>query len=294
MKKIGIIIGGLLTFTLISVGNVYAGGVGTTAADFLKIGLGARASAVGDAFTALADDGSCLYWNPAGLVQLKNKQLLVSYNSWFAGIKQGYISFTLPLSEEESVGVGTNYLDMGAFEGRDEEGTPTGSFGASDFQLTIGYANKLSDKFMAGLSGGILQDTIANDKKNTYLVNAGVLFFTKKSLSLGLSVQNIGSKLSSDNLPLTLKLGVARKMKSLTLAADISKPIDNEMYYSTGGEWSIRKDLFLRVGYKSNQDIASGIAIGIGLKREKIDFDYAYVPYGDLGNTHRISIVIKL
>jgi len=66
---------------------------------------------------------------------------------------------------------------------------------------------------MAGLSGGILQDTIANDKKNTYLVNAGVLFFTKKSLSLGLSVQNIGSKLSSDNLPLTLKLGVARKMK---------------------------------------------------------------------------------
>jgi len=292
-QKIGIIVG-LLILILISADNIYAGGAGTTGANFLKIGLGAKASAMGDAFTALADDGSCLYWNPAGLVQLKDKQLLVSYNSWFAGIRRGYISFTLPLSKGESAGAGMNYLDMGTLEGRDEEGNPTSDFGASDFQLTIGYAKKFSDKFTAGLSGGILQDTIAGDKKNTYSVNAGVLFLPEESFSLGLSVQNIGPKLSGDNLPLTLKLGAAKKIKSLTLAADISKPADNEMYFSIGGEWGIRKDLFLRVGYKSNQDIASGITIGAGLKWREIGLDYAYVPYGELGDTHRISIVMKL
>ncbi|MEA1965493.1 MAG: PorV/PorQ family protein [Candidatus Aerophobetes bacterium] len=290
-QKTGII-GGLLIFILISAGNVYAG-VGTTAVNFLKIGLGARASAMGDAFTALADDGSCLYWNPAGLVQLKDKQLLVSYNSWFAGIKRGYISFTLPLSEEEGVGVGTNYLDMGTLEGRDEEGNPTEPFGASDFQLSVGYAKRFSDKFMAGLSGGILKDTIAGNEKNTYSVNAGILFFIKKSLSLGLSVQNIGPKLSGGSLPLNFKLGVAKKTESLTLTADISKPTDNRMYFSIGGDWSIRENLFLRVGYKSNRDIASGITIGIGLKRKKIGLDYAYLPYGDLGNTHRVSLIMR-
>ncbi len=42
---------------------------GISTAQFLKIGVGGRASALGDAFVAIANDASALYWNPAGLSQ---------------------------------------------------------------------------------------------------------------------------------------------------------------------------------------------------------------------------------
>ncbi|MCK4418849.1 hypothetical protein KAV79_03495, partial [Candidatus Aerophobetes bacterium] len=88
-------------------------------------------------------------------------------------------------------------------------------------------------------------------------------------------------------------VGAASKLKALTLAIDIAKPQDNQVYYCLGAEWSLRNVLALRVGYKTNQDIGNGITAGIGLKMGKTSIDYAYVPYGDLGNTHRISLGIK-
>ncbi len=115
---IGILI---LTPSLIS----YANGPGTTTASFLKIGIGARAAAMGEAFTAVASDGTSLYWNPAGLTQLKTKQVSAAYNSWFEEIKQGCLSLTFPISRG-TMGFGANYVDMGKLEGRDVEGNPTG------------------------------------------------------------------------------------------------------------------------------------------------------------------------
>ena len=119
---IGILI---LTLDLIS----YANGPGTTTASFLKIGVGARAAAMGEAFSAVASDGTSLYWNPAGLTQLKTKEISATYNSWFEEIKQGYLSLTF-LSSRGTMGLGINYVDMGKLEGRDVEGNPTGDFTA--------------------------------------------------------------------------------------------------------------------------------------------------------------------
>jgi len=290
-QKIGIIVG-LLILILISADNIYAGGTGTTGANFLKIGLGAKASAMGDAFTALADDGSCLYWNPAGLVQLKDKQLLVSYNSWFAGIRRGYISFTLPLSKGESAGVGTNYLDMGTLEGRDEEGNPTGNFGASDIHIFAGYADKFKS-ISWGITAGWLEDKIEKDTKTTFIGNIGLMYPLSERFTLGVVAQNIGSKLGSDPLPLTFKVGAASKSKILTFALDITKSQDNEIYYCIGAEWWLKDILALRAGYKTNQDIGQGLTAGIGYKFGRNCLDYAYVPYGDLGDTHRVSLIMR-
>ncbi len=111
--------------------------------------------------------------------------------------------------------------------------------------------------------------------------------------TLGVVAQNIGGKLGSDPLPLTFKRGAASKLKTLTLAVEIAKPQDNEIYYCLGAEWWLRNILASRVGYKTNQDIGKGITAGIGFKMGKTSIDYAYVPYGDLGDTHRISLGMK-
>jgi len=269
----------------------YANGPGTTAAGFLKIGVGARASAMGEAFTALADDGTSLYWNPAGLTQLKTKEISVTYNSWFEGINQGYLGYIFP-SSKGTIGLGTNYVDMGKIEGRDEEGNPTGNFGASDVHLFVGYADKLKN-ISWGITAGWLQDKIKEDKENAFLGNIGFLYPISKRFNLGIVAQNIGSKLGNDPLPLTFKVGVASKSKTLNFALDIAKPQDDEVYYCFGTEWWAGKALALRAGYKTNQDIGEGITAGIGLKIDKTTLDYAYVPYGDLGNTQRISLEIK-
>ena len=269
----------------------YANGPGTTTASFLKIGVGARAAAMGEAFTAVASDGTSLYWNPAGLTQLKTKGISATYNSWFGEIKQGYLSLTLPLSKG-TMGLGTDYVDMGKLEGRDVEGNPTGDFTARDTHIFIGYARKLK-KSSWGLTVGWLQDVIKDDGKNAFLANIGFLCPLGNRFTLGVVAQNVGSKLGSDPLPLTFKVGAASKSKTLTLAVDVAKPQDNEIYYCLGAEWWPRNALALRVGHKTNQDIVQGLTAGIGYKSGRICLDYAYVPYGDLGESHIISLGMK-
>lgn len=275
----------LLVFTLSS----YAAGPGTTAANFLKIGVGARAAALGDAFTVIVNDSTSLYWNPAGLARVKERQLSAAYNMWFAGINQGYLSIGLPVARGVVAG-GINYIDMGDLEGRDEAGNSTGFFKASAFNFHLGYAQRARENLIWGISAGLIEDTIADDIKSAYAANFGLLLKSGEALSLGLALQNIGGKLGSDPLPFTVKIGMALAWEPLTLVLDIAKPADNDVYYGAGVEWWIWDGIALRVGYKTNQDIGSGLTAGLGFKGGKIEFDYAYVPYGDLGNIHKVSV----
>ncbi|MFQ6066916.1 MAG: PorV/PorQ family protein [bacterium] len=282
----------IVAFVLILTSYTYAGGPGTTAANFLKIGVGARATAMGEAFTALADDGTSLYWNPAGLSQIKGGELSATYNLWFDDIRQGYLSIGFP-SLGGTLGLAANYVDMGTLEGRDRLGNPTGNFTASDLEMMVGYARKIFPTFNIGFGVGIIQDTIAEDKESAFLANLGLLTKVSKPLSLGFVVQNIGTELASDPLPLTLRVGLALRPGPFTVALDLVKSTDDDTYYCVGAEWWIAGLMALRLGYKSNQDTGSGLTAGLGFKVATVDLDYAYVDYGDLGNTHRISMGFK-
>lgn len=268
-----------------------AADIGTTAANFLKIGVGARPAGMGGAYTAITSDGTALYWNPAGLAQIEKPEISMMYNAHFQKVKQGYLALAFPLLGG-TAGLGTNYVDMGTIEKRDEEGNLTGQFSASDIQASLGYANKVSPDIMFGASAGVLQEVIAEDKKSAYLGNVGFLL-VKKPFSFGLACQNIGSKLGEDSLPLTYRGGIAARFEALSIEADAVKAVDDDMYYCAGLEWWIGSTLALRAGYRTDQDIGSGISAGAGLRISKISIDYAYVPYGDLGNTHRISLGVE-
>jgi len=202
-----------------------------------------------------------------------------------------HLSFSFP-SSRGKLGLGISYVDMGSIEGRDEEGNPTGDFTASDTYIFIGYAKRFK-KISWGISLGWLEDTIKNDKKNVFLGNVGFLYPVNDRLSLGLVGQNIGGKLGYDPLPLTFKLGAASKLKNVVLPLDIAKPQDDEVYYCLGAEWWLKSSFALRAGYKTDQDAGEGWSTGLGFKFGRSDLDYAYVPYGDLGITHRSSLGIK-
>ena len=85
---------------------------GISTAQFLKIGVGGRASALGDAFVAVANDASALYWNPAGLVQFQENQVMFSHNSWVVDINHEFIGAVYHLDETNSFGLSVTSLTM--------------------------------------------------------------------------------------------------------------------------------------------------------------------------------------
>ncbi len=282
----------LIVWALVLPSQVYGSGSGTTAASFLKIAVGARATAMGEAFSAVVNDTTSLYWNPAALVRVKDREFSATYNQWFAGIYQGYLGAALS-TWGGTVALGVNYVNMGKMEGRDEWGAPSGEFAAYDLQVSLGYGSQISPRLDVGLAVGFIESRIADDSESAYSGNLGILFSFSESVSLALVGQNIGTSLGADPLPFTIRGGVAVKSGSLTLAADLANPNDGPVYYCTGLEWWMGKILALRLGYRSNRSIGSGITAGLGIQKGKMRFDYAYVPYGELGTTQRVSLSFR-
>ncbi|MBE0477961.1 PorV/PorQ family protein [Candidatus Aerophobetes bacterium] len=270
-----------------------ANDVGTSGANFLKIGVGARAAALGDAFTALTDDGSSIYWNPAGLTKIKNRQFFATYNMWFQEISQGYLSYVLP-SEKSVWGFALNYTDMGKIQGYDELGEPTYQFGASNLLFQIAYAKNVGKDLSLGIAAGYLADTIDADQQAAFHTNIG-LIKSLPSLDVGLAIQNLGSSLKEDPLPLTYKVGFALKMSSFNLSFDVAFPADNKTHFvAVGLEVPLSQTFTLRAGSRYNRYVDSEFSCGLGFNLEKVSFDYAYVPYARLGDTHRVSMGLKL
>ena len=185
-----------------------ARGPGTTAANFLKVGVGARATALGEAYTALVSDASALYWNPAALANIENSEVFTAYNSYLLGVSQGYIALSFP-SLDGTVGIGTNYMDMGTFEGYDKDANPIAGFGATDTYIFLGYGRNLSEGWSLGVSLGSLSDTIQGGTKSTFLGTVGVLKEIGGKHRIGIVAQHFGQALGGDPLPLTFKVGIA-------------------------------------------------------------------------------------
>lgn len=275
----------------------FAKGEGTTAAEFLKIGVGARACAMGEAFTAVADDATSCYWNPAGLAQLERVDLVAMHNWWFVGIKQEHLSFAFPFLGN-AIGISATYVDFGKEDKTDVDGKLVGEFNSKSTLIGISYACNFFKKIFFGITAKGLQDSIDESTKKIYTGDVGILIKPFNLISFGAIAQNIGNvKIDADPLPYNVKVGVAIRFASFTLSGDIDelnkRDKTEKLKYSTGIEWWLKEVVAFRGGYKSNHDIGKGLTYGFGLNLKLVQFDGAYITYGDLGDTYRASIRIK-
>ncbi|MDZ7260742.1 MAG: PorV/PorQ family protein, partial [candidate division KSB1 bacterium] len=122
--------------------------VGMVGAQFLKIPVGARGIAMGDAFNVIVDDATAVFWNPAGLNQIKNGSLFFSHTRWLADIKMeaGALAKTFP--GFGTVALSFSYLSSGDIEETtvfEQEGTGR-FFSTSNLMLGLSYARWLTDK----------------------------------------------------------------------------------------------------------------------------------------------------
>ena len=297
---------------------------GTTGATFLKIEVGARPVAMGGAFVAVADDANTTYWNPAGLAQLEEREITAMHNEWLEDIRYEFFGYVQPIKSErgaQGFGVSVMCLYTSGLEERTSETIePEGTFGAYDIAVAGAYAWKVSKAVSIGANVKVIYQKIENEKAWSGAIDIGLLYrppaprrrFSRGRFQLGFVVQNIGPEIKfieeSDPLPLNIKAGIAKTFElssiksKVTLALDVNAPIDNVPNGHFGAEFVYKKmkdtELAGRIGYKTNTikdlNALSGLSTGVGFVWKRMAVDYVWVPYGDLGNTHRISLTIKM
>lgn len=273
---------------------------GRSGADFLKIGVGARPAAMGSAYCGLADGVDAIAWNPAGLGKAETKEAAFMHNSWLSGVNYEYLAGVLPIYEHQGLGASFSFLDPGKIE-RTTISNHKGDgskFGGHNYALTLSYGKRLSKALSCGLSLKYIREEIDKFSASGFGADLAGLYETPiENLTLGAMLSNLGTKIEfvkkEDRLPLNLKLGVGYRTKRLSLALDLNKPIDDDLSVRIGGEWRMIDPLCLRFGYGSGADEGSGISAGLGFRFKDIQLDYAYVPYGDLGDAHRIGLSFR-
>ena len=172
---------------------------GTSAANFLKIGVGGRATAMGGAITGQVDGPTSLFWNPAGIANARNIEFTVNHNDWIFDLTHSYIAAVMPAGRVGHFGLSINYLDMGKME-RTTELAPEGdgtSFSASDIAIGFAYAKKMSDRFNVGIQLKMIQESISFSSASAVAIDAGSQYITRFSgLKIGIAITNFGSKLT--------------------------------------------------------------------------------------------------
>ncbi|MEI6845990.1 MAG: PorV/PorQ family protein [Candidatus Firestonebacteria bacterium] len=280
-----------------------SGDAGTLTGAFLKIGSSARGAAMGDAYSALCEDASAFYYNPAGLNFTGRLGFSLMHAIWFEGVSYETLGMNMDLGTAGKLGAGVQYLAYGALAGADTLGTSTGDFFPGDLAISASYARNISG-YDLGITAKYISLTIAQTA-STFAFDLGVIKKLKISdtdVSVAFTAKNLGLPVSfgsiSEGLAGSFNLGAALSpVRDFKLAVEISFPWDNPLFIMAGGEYTLMVgtdiDIEFRAGYNARSAQAGelgGLTTGFGVNSGEYSLDYAFIPIGNLGYTHRISI----
>lgn len=315
----GLVIGVVL---MVNASSGFANQKGTSTAPFLRIGQGARAEAMGGAFTAIANDAYAVNWNPAGLAQISRLNLAVDYLRFIEDINTQYASFILPLNRVNgSLGVSATYVDLGSIDRRDaNNAVVSGDTDIRGYSGNISWGQAIGDRFALGGGVKYIGQDLAGETGSGLAGDIGALFFlVPDRFSVGAAVQNLGAKIKTgtekEDIPLTMRGGVAFYVipRELVLAVDAEKERDTDLTLRGGAEYTYAQRFIIRAGYRDTHEAGGGLSAGAGfiwrVKREgatdffgredkeasdgeglEIRIDYGFVDWGDFDNTHRFGV----
>ena len=296
-------------------------GAGTTGAAFLKIDGGSRPVGMGGAFAGLANDINTIFWNPAGLTAVDDRELTAMQHFSFADINNQTIGYA---QRVDRLVWGASFL--GSFteierrQGPTEDPDSTVTVGG--FATGLSFAYPLGTVMSIGGTAKVISEQL--DIQNAYGAAADVgviLRLFDNHLGIGVAVQNAGVLDGGENLPMALRAGVAYRMwkqpmveegteetvpprELWALVADANLPlIDANPSFHIGAERWFYDSVAARLGYQigMNENPSNGLSLGVGVRRSGEDalanidfqFDYAFVPDAYVGNAHRVSFITR-
>lgn len=289
---------------------------------YLKMGVGARALGMGSAFTAVADDSTAAFWNPAGLALLARPEASFMHANLSLDRKYNFFNYVHPLKNDKKNsgvvalshirfgvdGIPETRLANGRTDGLplagDEPATdPAGTFtpGRNVYiysyfddteTATFGtYARKLADKWFGGVNLKALRQSLFTNSADSWGLDLGFLYTPTKKSAVGLSIRDIAEQLKwdtasghSDTVPVTTTVGFSYKTRpNMIVALDLSKTEDLDAKFRVGTEYWFKDVAALRLGSQ-----AGDLTLGASFKLQDWRFDYAYADE-TLGEAHRIS-----
>ena len=289
--------------------------VGTFDGQFLKITVGARAAGMGNAFVAVADDASSLYWNAAGIARIDpdKSQLSLNHANWIADLSFDQVGYIFHVKRiPGAFGIHARALSMDpmvettAYQPDPVTGTGR-TFDAGMMTVGLSYARSFTDKFSAGVTANFINEGLAEFSQQTYSFDVGTLYDVGAfGMKIGMTISNIGSQIQfierEARIPGIFRVGssislMQRSDQRLLGSFEFSHPPDNAERLNLGAEYAFKNFLFVRGGYNINYD-AEGLAGGAGFHfpvsvAGEADLDYAYTDMKDLGGVHRFSLTFE-
>ncbi len=287
-------------------------------AAYTNLGVGARTIAMGNAGTATTTDVTSAYWNPAGLISLKDLELACLYN----------IKMSLDRSYQYAA-IGQNYgfgaialtwvgATVGDIEGYDEADNPTGYFDNSEYNIGFSYANRYK-MLSFGITPKLYVSSIDNDMKSGIGLDLGLKYDINQYVVAGLMARDIVGSIDDDNIPYQVSFGLATfPFSGITISADVVKKQDTDAYLNFGTEYwaSIGKDTeansklsVVEIKEKTTwqdvlKDTQTGLrlgfnngvfACGTGLRFRNLQLDYTYKLNNSeiFSDDHYLSLLVR-
>ena len=306
--------------------------VGTTAAQFLQIGVGGRISAMGGAGVALIEGADALYWNPAGIAVERKFSLNAYYADWFAGFRHQFIGVTMPVGNGGTVGLHAISLGGDEFEQTTyffQEGNGV-MVEYGDMALGASYAHRLTDRFCFGGTVKYIHQKMFHETASAFAIDLGTNLRTDlPGFHIGMAMTNLGGEMKLEGrdlmtsgeeevsteyqvsgwpLPLTFQVGIAwrlmgsedafwsNKIQGFSIALDGQHINEGLTRWRVGLEYDFLRMVFLRMGKvfeHHTEDWTFGGGVKAPVGSYMITVDFAYADLGDLGGVERISVGIR-
>jgi outer membrane protein OmpA-like peptidoglycan-associated protein len=266
------------------------------AAPWLKMGVGAKAMAMGTAQTAVVEDATAAYWNPAAMCQLHRFDVALMYT---AGMKAernyNYVSAAFRADRIGTFGISWVNAGITGIEKRIGPGPSQGMMDVSNNAFQLSYGRDLGRGFALGLSLKYLQENLADN--NGYGVDAGLLFKPYDELQFGVMGRDISAKIGPNRVPYQIRLGMGVwPVKHLTLASDLILRQDQDATAALGTAYDVgvsdNTSFYLAAGMNDLLRESRGFTAGFGFNFSSFSLQYAYVtePQDFLESNHKLSV----
>lgn len=272
---------------------------------FLDIPAGARASAMGGAFSAIVHDADAALWNPAALEGVSRLQVSGSHAEL-----QSQLHYDAVVLGGRAWGGGyalsMRALYSEAIEARDESGNLTGTFGSHDLEFALSYGHRLGGGLALGGSAQLVRERLDNEAAQTFAFDLGATLdpAALPGARVSLSLENAGpaARYTIDDiagedvpLPAAITTGVSYAKLAghgLTVRGALeARFIDGRTGLGAiGAELANASGMAFRAGWRIN-DATADLTLGAGYSTRGLAFDYAFIPLDlSLGESHRFSI----
>lgn len=287
--------------------SIAFGQAGSNSFEFMLIGPGSRASAMGEAFTAVSGDAGAPYFNPASAALMNGTEFSFMHVEYLTDVSMDHLSVHAR-ARKFHYGVGLYYGSTADIQRRGDTPTddPLGQFDEHNFTAAFTWAVPVSDRLSFGNSVKWAYQKLDIESASALALDLGAFYTLRPQIALGASVRNLGTKPKfieqAFDLPREFRMGVSyrgateSRINGLLLAADfiLADWGDKSSKFNIGGEYNYANLVSARLGYSAGYE-SRGIALGGGLTYNAFLFDYAYVPAKhNLNDTHRLTLRLRL